>query len=98
MIHHLICKTIFSVQDSVAIQISKSNSTVNFAFYTLDTILVIMIGLNSEQLKRLAISGRQFQKTARRDIAHVVSALHTRNYSFPGSALSAVLLLFTQEK
>jgi pseudouridine-5'-phosphate glycosidase len=58
-----------------------------------------MIGLNSEQLKRLAISGRQFQKTARRDIAHVVSALHTRNYySFSGSALSAVLLLFTQEK
>lgn len=39
---------------------------------TIDTICVI-IGLNSEQLKRLAVSGRQFQKTARRDIAHVVS-------------------------
>jgi len=59
---------------------------------------VIIIGLNSEQLKRLAISGRQFQKTARRDIAHVVSALHTRNYPFSGSMLYAVLLLFTQEK
>ncbi|EER93057.2 hypothetical protein BDA96_01G004200 [Sorghum bicolor] len=32
------------------------------------------VGLNSEQLKRLAISGRQFQKTARRDIAHVVAS------------------------
>ncbi|XP_025793922.1 uncharacterized protein LOC112874670 isoform X2 [Panicum hallii] len=30
------------------------------------------VGLSSEQLKRMAISGRQFQKTARRDIAHVV--------------------------
>jgi pseudouridine-5'-phosphate glycosidase len=33
----------------------------------------IIIGLSGEQLKRLAITGRQFQKTARRDIAHVVS-------------------------
>ncbi|KAL6909605.1 hypothetical protein ACP4OV_001886 [Aristida adscensionis] len=32
------------------------------------------VGLSSEQLKRLAISGRQFQKTARRDIAHVVAS------------------------
>ncbi|TVU44240.1 hypothetical protein EJB05_03676 [Eragrostis curvula] len=32
------------------------------------------VGLTSEQLKRLAISGRQFQKTARRDIAHVVAS------------------------
>ncbi|KAL5219836.1 hypothetical protein ABZP36_024549 [Zizania latifolia] len=32
------------------------------------------VGLNSEQLKSLAISGRQFQKTARRDIAHVVAS------------------------
>ncbi|KAK3145417.1 hypothetical protein QOZ80_3BG0252590 [Eleusine coracana subsp. coracana] len=31
------------------------------------------VGLSSEQLKRLAISGTQFQKTARRDIAHVVA-------------------------
>jgi hypothetical protein len=35
----------------------------------------MIIGLSSEQLKRMAISGRQFQKTARRDIAHVVSTL-----------------------
>ncbi|KAG8047736.1 hypothetical protein GUJ93_ZPchr0008g11838 [Zizania palustris] len=32
------------------------------------------VGLNSEQLKSLAISGRQFQKTSRRDIAHVVAS------------------------
>uniref|UniRef100_A0A0D9X9I6 Pseudouridine-5'-phosphate glycosidase n=1 Tax=Leersia perrieri TaxID=77586 RepID=A0A0D9X9I6_9ORYZ len=32
------------------------------------------VGLSSEQLKSLAISGRQFQKTARRDIAHVVAS------------------------
>ncbi|KAK3148699.1 hypothetical protein QOZ80_3AG0207530 [Eleusine coracana subsp. coracana] len=32
------------------------------------------VGLSSEQLKRLALSGRQFQKTARRDIAHVVAS------------------------
>ncbi|XP_062213088.1 pseudouridine-5'-phosphate glycosidase-like isoform X1 [Phragmites australis] len=32
------------------------------------------VGLSSEQLRRLAISGRQFQKTARRDIAHVVAS------------------------
>ncbi|XP_025793921.1 uncharacterized protein LOC112874670 isoform X1 [Panicum hallii] len=32
------------------------------------------VGLSSEQLKRMAISGRQFQKTARRDIAHVVAS------------------------
>uniref|UniRef100_A0A453IXV5 Pseudouridine-5'-phosphate glycosidase n=1 Tax=Aegilops tauschii subsp. strangulata TaxID=200361 RepID=A0A453IXV5_AEGTS len=32
------------------------------------------VGLNSEQLKNLAISGSQFQKTARRDIAQVVAS------------------------
>nr|ACN35173.1 unknown [Zea mays] len=32
------------------------------------------VGLNNEQLKRLAISGRQFQKTARRDIVHVIAS------------------------
>ncbi|KAF0897977.1 hypothetical protein E2562_001667 [Oryza meyeriana var. granulata] len=32
------------------------------------------VGLTSEQLKSLAVSGRQFQKTARRDIAHVVAS------------------------
>ncbi|EEC83841.1 hypothetical protein OsI_29796 [Oryza sativa Indica Group] len=31
-------------------------------------------GLSGEQLKSLAVSGRQFQKTARRDIAHVVAS------------------------
>uniref|UniRef100_A0A0A9D1X7 Indigoidine synthase A family protein n=1 Tax=Arundo donax TaxID=35708 RepID=A0A0A9D1X7_ARUDO len=46
------------------------------------------VGLSSEQLKRLAISGRQFQKTARRDIAHVVSTLHTRCYSFSGHTVT----------
>ncbi|EEC83839.1 pseudouridine-5'-phosphate glycosidase isoform X2 [Oryza sativa Japonica Group] len=32
------------------------------------------VGLSGEQLKSLAVSGRQFQKTARRDIAHVVAS------------------------
>uniref|UniRef100_A0A0E0LWM2 Pseudouridine-5'-phosphate glycosidase n=1 Tax=Oryza punctata TaxID=4537 RepID=A0A0E0LWM2_ORYPU len=32
------------------------------------------VGLSSEQLKSLAVNGRQFQKTARRDIAHVVAS------------------------
>ncbi|KAM0925615.1 hypothetical protein ACQ4PT_004070 [Festuca glaucescens] len=32
------------------------------------------VGLNSEQLKRLAISGTQFQKTARRDIVQLVAS------------------------
>ncbi|KAL6638309.1 hypothetical protein ACP70R_025881 [Stipagrostis hirtigluma subsp. patula] len=32
------------------------------------------VGLNSEQLRNLAISGGKFQKTARRDIAHVVAS------------------------
>lgn len=43
----------------------------------------MIIGLSSEQLKRLAISGRQFQKTARRDIAHVVST----PFPFPGHSV-----------
>jgi pseudouridylate synthase len=32
------------------------------------------VGISSEQLKRLATSGRQFQQTARRDIAQVVAS------------------------
>ena len=45
-------------------------------------ILHTIVGLNSEQLKNLAISGSQFQKTARRDIAQVVSTLLNPILSF----------------
>lgn len=74
--------------DPSPIQISSSTACykLSIIFCLSFNILRTIIGLTSEQLKRLAISGRQFQKTARRDIAHVVSTLHTRNSSFLGQA------------